>query len=68
MPPERYQQLKQEKRALQQKLHQYESEFFRKHGRKMKHHEDIAPVQQEYTEYKRLKGVLASMEAQGLVA
>lgn len=65
---ERYQQLKQEKRALQQKLHQYESEFYRKHGRKMKHHEDIAPVQQEYTEYKRLKSVLASMEAQGLVA
>jgi len=67
-PSERYHQLKQEKRALQQKLHQYESEFFRKHGRKMKHHEDIAPVQHEYTEYKRLKGVLASMEAQGLVA
>lgn len=65
---EKYQQLKHEKRALQQKLHQYESEFFRKHGRKMKHHEDIAPVQQEYTEYKRLKGVLATMEAQGLVA
>lgn len=67
-PSERYHQLKQEKRALQQKLHQYESEFFTKHGRKMKHHEDIAPVQHEYTEYKRLKGVLASMEAQGLVA
>ena len=61
-----YQQVKQEKRALQQKLHQYESEFFKKHGRKMKHHEDIAPVQHEYTEYKRLKGVLAQMEAQGL--
>jgi len=65
---DQYQKLKQEKRTLQQKLHQYESEFFKKHGRKMKHHEDIAPVQQEYTEYKRLKGVLASMEAQGLVA
>ena len=61
-----YQQLKQEKRALQQKLHRYESEFFKKNGREMKHHEDIAPVQHEYTEYKRLKGVLASMEAEGL--
>jgi len=61
-----YQQLKQEKRTLQQKLHQYESEFLKKHGRKMKHHEDIAPVQHEYTEYKRLKGVLSQMEAQGL--
>ena len=65
-PQVSYQQLKQEKRTLQQKLHQYESEFFKKHGRKMKHHEDIAPVQHEYTEYKRLKGVLSSMEAEGL--
>jgi len=62
---EQYAAVKSQKRSLQQKLHQYESEFYKKHGRKMKHHEDIAPVQQEYTEYKRLKALVIQLEQQG---
>jgi hypothetical protein len=65
MMAEKYNQIKAQKRALQQKLHQYESEFYKKHGRKMKHHEDIAPVQQEYTEYKRLKALVVQLEEDG---
>ena len=65
MMTEKYNQIKAQKRSLQQKLHQYESEFYKKHGRKMKHHEDIAPVQQEYTEYKRLKALVVQLEEEG---
>ena len=60
-----YHQIKAQKRQLQQKLHQYEREFHKKYGRKMKHHEDIAPVQQEYTEYKRLKALVVQLEEEG---
>eukprot|EP00656_Telonema_subtile_P026367 TRINITY_DN28341_c0_g1_i2.p1 TRINITY_DN28341_c0_g1~~TRINITY_DN28341_c0_g1_i2.p1 ORF type:complete len:323 (+),score=103.56 TRINITY_DN28341_c0_g1_i2:72-1040(+) len=61
---DQYATAKAQKRQLQQRLHQYENDFYKKHGRKMKHHEDIAPVQAEYAEYKKLKTLVLSLEKQ----
>eukprot|EP01094_Clydonella_sp_ATCC50884_P014334 TRINITY_DN2471_c6_g1_i1.p1 TRINITY_DN2471_c6_g1~~TRINITY_DN2471_c6_g1_i1.p1 ORF type:complete len:629 (+),score=207.09 TRINITY_DN2471_c6_g1_i1:355-2241(+) len=58
----KYKALKKEKRKLQLKLHEYQNEFFKKHGRKVQYLEDRLPVQEEYERYKELKSILAGME------
>lgn len=44
--------LKKEKRRLQCFLHQFQSEFISKNGRKVQYVQDRQPVQKEYDEYK----------------
>ena len=54
--------MKKEKRKLQLKLHEYQNEFQKKHGRKVQYLEDRLPVQEEYERYKELKATLSTME------
>ncbi|KAJ3253680.1 Protein fam13c [Boothiomyces macroporosus] len=49
---ERYSQLKQRKRELQEKIHQYQEEFQNINGHPIQTVQDIEPLKQEYSEYK----------------
>jgi len=59
---ERYHLIKTEKRTLQIELHRYQSDFMKKHGRKLQFVEDREPVQVQYTKYKDLKSELSTIE------
>ncbi|KAF2073654.1 hypothetical protein CYY_005039 [Polysphondylium violaceum] len=59
---ERYHLVKTEKRTLQIELHKYQSDFMKKHGRKLQFVEDREPVQVQYTKYKDLKSELSTIE------
>ncbi|EGC34418.1 hypothetical protein DICPUDRAFT_98229 [Dictyostelium purpureum] len=59
---ERYIKVKGEKRTLQIDLHRYQSDFTKKHGRKVQFVEDRVPVQTEYEKYKELKIELTLIE------
>eukprot|EP00698_Gefionella_okellyi_P012193 TRINITY_DN3264_c0_g1_i2.p1 TRINITY_DN3264_c0_g1~~TRINITY_DN3264_c0_g1_i2.p1 ORF type:complete len:378 (+),score=90.37 TRINITY_DN3264_c0_g1_i2:790-1923(+) len=56
-------QLKAEKRALQVKLTEFQKEFVRKTGRKVKYREDRLPMEEEYQRYKAIKSKMAELEA-----
>ncbi|KAJ3308708.1 hypothetical protein HDV04_000964 [Boothiomyces sp. JEL0838] len=49
---DRYNQLKQRKRELQEKIHQYQEEFQNINGHPIQTVQDIEPLKQEYSEYK----------------
>ncbi|GAM18680.1 hypothetical protein SAMD00019534_018550 [Acytostelium subglobosum LB1] len=52
---ERQSRLKHEKRTLQMDLHRYQTDFTKKHGRRVQFLDDRLPVQKEYERYKHLK-------------
>eukprot|EP00001_Collodictyon_triciliatum_P079747 14111_5 len=58
---ETYKKLKAEKRTLQVKLHNYQDEFYKKNGRKVKFVVD-QPIKEEYIRYKNLKARIQAME------
>jgi len=63
--PEEYQRVKVEKKALQAKLHEYQTAFERLHGRKITFRVDRLPMEQEYERYKHLKSLLEEYEKKG---
>ncbi|KNC99285.1 uncharacterized protein SPPG_05539 [Spizellomyces punctatus DAOM BR117] len=58
-----YKKLRYEKKLLQMRLHKFQEDFMREHGRALKTAEDRAPIAREYARYKDLKEQLADMEA-----
>ncbi|KAJ3381393.1 hypothetical protein HDU84_005139 [Entophlyctis sp. JEL0112] len=61
---ERYALLRHEKKTLQILLHNFQNDFMKKNGRKVKTFEDRIPVQAEYARYKEIRDVLEEMESQ----
>lgn len=59
---ERYIKVKNEKRNVQVDLLKYQTEFMKKHGRKVQFTEDRIPVQSEYGKYKELKLEMTNIE------
>ncbi|TPX65541.1 hypothetical protein SpCBS45565_g05081 [Spizellomyces sp. 'palustris'] len=58
-----YKKLRYEKKLLQMRLHKFQEDFMREHGRALKTADDRAPIAREYARYKDLKEQLAEMEA-----
>eukprot|EP00003_Mantamonas_plastica_P024554 TRINITY_DN458_c0_g1_i6.p1 TRINITY_DN458_c0_g1~~TRINITY_DN458_c0_g1_i6.p1 ORF type:complete len:769 (+),score=227.54 TRINITY_DN458_c0_g1_i6:54-2309(+) len=54
--------LKKEKKMLQIKLHAFQQDFLKKHGRKVKFLDDQMPMSAEYQRYKALKKRIAELE------
>eukprot|EP01028_Stygiella_incarcerata_P002491 TRINITY_DN1468_c1_g2_i3.p1 TRINITY_DN1468_c1_g2~~TRINITY_DN1468_c1_g2_i3.p1 ORF type:complete len:855 (-),score=237.84 TRINITY_DN1468_c1_g2_i3:167-2731(-) len=54
--------VKAEKRQLQKKLHEYQNEFFKLHGRKVQYRADRLPMEKDYERYKFLREVLKKLE------
>eukprot|EP00753_Platysulcus_tardus_P007605 PLAT1530.1.p1 GENE.PLAT1530.1~~PLAT1530.1.p1 ORF type:complete len:548 (+),score=171.21 PLAT1530.1:179-1645(+) len=59
-PAKRLAELEAEKMTLQTRLYQFERDFERRHGRKVRLYADIEPVRDEYERYRRLKTDLAA--------
>ena len=57
-----YRELKAEKRALQTMLQNYQTEFMRKHGRRIRLRNERLAVEAEYERYKVVKVLLEEME------
>jgi len=47
---------------LREKLHSYQTEFTKNNSRKIKYHKDIAPVENEYKQYKEIKQEITKLE------
>ncbi|KAJ3248825.1 hypothetical protein HDU77_008010 [Chytriomyces hyalinus] len=60
---ERYAILRHEKKMLQLQLHNYQNEFIKRTGRRVKTAEDRAPVQGEYQRYKELRQSIEDIES-----
>ncbi|KAL4452962.1 hypothetical protein ABPG74_002527 [Tetrahymena malaccensis] len=55
--------LKKVRADLRDKLHNYQSEFFKNHNRRIRYHKDIQPVENEYRQYKETKQELIRLES-----
>ncbi|EAR98297.1 hypothetical protein TTHERM_00285280 (macronuclear) [Tetrahymena thermophila SB210] len=55
--------LKRLRADLRDKLHNYQSEFFKNHNRRIRYHKDIQPVENEYRQYKETKQELIRLES-----
>jgi len=51
------------RQLLREKLHSYQTEFTRNNNRKIKYHNDIAPVAEEYKRYKDIKHEINRLES-----
>ncbi len=51
------------RQLLREKLHSYQTEFTKNNNRKIKYHNDIAPVAEEYKRYKDIKHEINRLES-----
>lgn len=56
--------LQEEKNQVRTKLQTFQDQFVREHGRKIKYHSDIGPIDRDYRMYKQIKEDIAQLETQ----
>eukprot|EP00914_Ancora_sagittata_P011859 GHVO01022973.1.p1 GENE.GHVO01022973.1~~GHVO01022973.1.p1 ORF type:complete len:179 (-),score=19.58 GHVO01022973.1:202-738(-) len=56
--------LKRRFHEIRTELVKYQGDFFRRHGRRVMYHADIAPVHKQYKEYKEIKTRIAMLDQQ----